>query len=303
MKSNSINKKISLISSEMEALFTQAGIGILVANEALDVQFINQEALNIFEYKREEMNSINIFTLFHKSVKIKLQNKLQLLKKLQNYSSSFELIGLHKNSTPFPLEISITLNQDKIGTTFTIILRDITSYRKKEDELKHQAYFDQLTGIPNRTLLFDRAENALNQAIRAKEKLALIFIDLDGFKNINDKYGHETGDIFLKRISQRFINSARKSDTVSRIGGDEFIILMPRIINTKDAANLAERIIESNTLPININNNLLFPMASIGISVYPEDGSSIEELLKKSDKAMYNAKRLGKNKYLFYKNC
>ena len=303
MKSNRINKIISLITSEMESLFTQAGIGILIANEDLDIQFINQEALNIFEYKREEMNSINIFTLFHESVKIKLQNKLQLLKKLQNYSSSFELIGLHKNCTSFPLEISITLNQDKIGTTFTIILRDITSYRKKEDELKHQAYFDQLTGIPNRTLLFDRAENALNQAIRAKEKLAVIFIDLDGFKDINDKYGHETGDIFLKRISQRFINSARKSDTVSRIGGDEFIILMPRIINTTDAANLAERIIESNILPININNNLLFPMASIGISVYPEDGASIEELLKKSDKAMYNAKRLGKNKYLFYKNC
>ena len=119
---------------------------------------------------------------------------------------------------------------------------------------------------------------------------------------IRGQYGHETGDIFLKDVSQRFINSARKSDTVSRIGGDEFIILMPRIKNARDASNLAERILESNSKPITINNNLIYPKTSIGISVYPQDGDTIEILINNADKAMYSAKKIGINNYLFYKN-
>ena len=126
-----------------------------------------------------------------------------------------------------------------------------------EEELKYQAYFDQLTEIPNRTLFIDRAETALNQAKRANEGLGIIFIDLDEFKEINDSLGHDGGDIMLKIISQRLINSARKSDTVSRRGGDEFTILMPRLKHIEDAAKLAERILESNKEPIKIKEALV----------------------------------------------
>ena len=210
-----------------------------------------------------------------------------------------EFTGIHKNNSSFSAELIISCNTSDKDTIYTIIIRDITESKKNEEDLKHQAYFDQLTDIPNRTLFLDRAENALNQAKRSNEGLAIIFIDLDEFKEINDTLGHEAGDIMLKTLSQRFINSARNTDTVSRRGGDEFTILMPRIKNLEDAAILAERILESNKEEIKINNNSLYPKTSIGISVFPDDGDSIDLLIKNADKAMYCAKESG-NSYSFY---
>ena len=142
----------------------------------------------------------------------------------------------------------------------------------------------------------------MNQARRSNEGLAIIFIDLDEFKEINDKLGHEAGDIMLKTLAQRFIKSARNTDTVSRRGGDEFTILLPRIKNVEDAAILAERILESNKQEIKINNKSVYPKTSIGISVFPDDGDNIDILIKNADKAMYHAKESGKNQYSFYKS-
>ena len=143
-------------------------------------------------------------------------------------------------------------------------------------------------------------EIALNQAKRSNENLAVIFIDLDEFKELNDTLGHDAGDVMLKAIAQRFINCARKSDTVSRRGGDEFTILMPRIKNIEDAVKLAERILDSNKNAISIKEKMVFPKTSIGISIYPHDGDSIETLINNADKAMYYAKESGKNQYSFY---
>jgi diguanylate cyclase (GGDEF)-like protein/PAS domain S-box-containing protein len=297
-----INKQIPTFSSGFEEYFNQVGIGIFILKENMNIQRINIEALKIFGYNTGELDKTKFINIFHKSSKIILENIFDEIKTSRINSLPTEFIGIHKSHSTFPLELNISLNKSEGEISFTVVLRDISEYKKKEENLKYQAYFDQLTGIPNRTLLYDRAENALNQAIRANEGLAIIFIDLDGFKDINDQYGHEAGDMFLKNISQRFINSARKSDTVSRIGGDEFIILMPRIKNAQDASNLAERILESNSEPIPIKNNLIYPMTSIGISVYPQNGDTIELLLNNSDKAMYRSKKLGKNNYLFYEN-
>ena len=130
--------------------------------------------------------------------------------------------------------------------------------------------------------------------------MAVIFIDLDEFKEVNDTLGHDAGDLMLKTVSERFINCARKSDTVSRRGGDEFTILMPRIKNIEDAVKLAERILDSNKNAISINNNMVFPKTSIGISIFPQDGDSIKTLINNADKAMYDAKEAGKNQYSFY---
>ena len=132
--------------------------------------------------------------------------------------------------------------------------------------------------------------------------MAIIFIDLDEFKEINDTLGHEAGDIMLKTLAKRFINCARNTDTVSRRGGDEFTILMPRIKNVEDAAILAERILESNKEEIKINNKSVHPKTSIGISVFPADGDNVDILIKNADKAMYHAKESGKNQYFFYKS-
>ena len=130
--------------------------------------------------------------------------------------------------------------------------------------------------------------------------MAIIFIDLDEFKELNDTLGHDAGDVMLKTISKRFINCARKSDTVSRRGGDEFTILMPRISNIKDAVKLAERILDSNKSAIAIKDKMVSPKTSIGISIYPQDGDSIETLINNADKAMYSAKESGKNQYAIF---
>jgi len=299
---NILNNNLSTFPSDFNEFINHVGIGILILNKKMDIQYINIKAVKIFGYNNGELENKNFTNLLYKSSKRILENLIESLKLSQKDKLPTEFIGIHKNNSTFTLELSVTLNESDNGILYTVILRDISDYKIIEENLKHQAYFDQLTGIPNRTLLYDRSENALNQAIRSNDDLAIIFIDLDGFKEINDQYGHETGDIFLKDVSQRFINSARKSDTVSRIGGDEFIILMPRIKNARDASNLAERILESNSKPITINNNLIYPKTSIGISVYPQDGDTIEILINNADKAMYSAKKIGINNYLFYKN-
>ena len=248
------------------------------------------------------MIGINFNTLFHNDSQDDL---LDLFSNINNFDTNnsfiIETFGLHKDNYTFPVELIISCSAENRDAIYTIIIRDITASRKNEEDLKHQAYFDQLTNIPNRTLFLDRAENALNQANRSKECLAIIFIDLDEFKEINDTLGHDAGDIMLKVIAQRFVQCARNTDTVSRQGGDEFTILMPRIKNREDAAILAERILESNKENIRINNKTVHPKTSIGISVFPDDGDTVAKLIKNADMAMYNAKERGKNQFCFYK--
>ncbi len=285
--------------SYFKEIFHHAGIGIITLNENMSILFANMEAMKIFGYTTGKLDGINFTKLLHKSNKIELENILSKNDESIKVKPIVELTAIHIDNSAFPIELSITINKFNDKTLITVIIRDITEFKKNEENLKYQAYFDQLTEIPNRTLFSDRADNAINQAKRSNEGLAIIFIDLDEFKNINDTYGHDVGDIFLNNIAKRFIRSARKSDTVSRRGGDEFTILMPRIKNTEDAAYLAERILASNKKAIKINKIAIYPKTSIGISVYPEDGNTVEMLIEKADKAMYCAKKMGKNRYVF----
>ena len=284
------------VNTYFKEVFTNAGIGIITLDEKNSIEYINEEALNIFGYKYGELVNTNFSTLIHSTD----QDYLKQFIKTANSSAPSEFTGIHKDNSAFPIELNISrkkLNQTYI---YTVIIRDITEIKKNEEKLKHQAYFDSLTGIPNRTLFLDRSEIALNQAKRSNEGLAVIFIDLDEFKELNDTLGHDAGDVMLKTVAQRFINCARKSDTVSRRGGDEFTILMPRIKNIEDAVKLAERILLSNKNAISIKEKMVFPKTSMGISIYPHDGDSIETLINNADKAMYYAKESGKNQYSFY---
>ena len=284
------------VNTYFKEVFTNAGIGIITLDAKSSIEYINEEALNIFGYKSSALVNTNFSTLIHSTD----QDCLKQFIKTANPSTPSEFIGIHKDNSAFPIELNISskkLNQTYI---YTVIIRDITKIKKNEERLKHQAYFDSLTGIPNRTLFLDRSEIALNQAKRSNEGLAVIFIDLDEFKELNDTLGHDAGDVMLKAVAQRFINCARKSDTVSRRGGDEFTILMPRIKNIEDAVKLAERILLSNKNAISIKEKMVFPKTRMGISIYPHDGDSIETLINNADKAMYYAKESGKNQYSFY---
>ena len=301
-----LNKELEKPGSDsfFQEVLNSVGIGIISLNSNQSIKLVNMETLNIFGYKQEEIENNNIKFLFHSTEHKKLNTYLSTANNLQNNTLQprVELTGIHKDKSTFPVELTISNNTHNENCIYTLILRDITQSKQVEEELKYQAYFDQLTAIPNRTLFIDRAETALNQAKRANEGLGIIFIDLDEFKEINDSLGHDAGDIMLKIISQRLINSARKSDTVSRMGGDEFTILMPRLNHIEDAAKLAERILESNKEPIKLKEELVYPKTSIGISVFPKDGDSIDILIQNADKAMYQAKVSGKNQYAIFQS-
>ncbi|MDY6905241.1 MAG: EAL domain-containing protein [Thermodesulfobacteriota bacterium] len=178
--------------------------------------------------------------------------------------------------------------------------RDITERKESEALINYQAYHDMLTGLPNRALFEDRLKQSIAHAIRYKQRLAVMFLDLDRFKLVNDSLGHVVGDRMLKLVADRIQRCLREEDTLSRFGGDEFTLLLPEINSQKDAAIVAEKILGQLERPFNVDGHELFISASIGISFYPETGTTTEALFQGADIAMYNVKARGKNNYQLY---
>jgi len=181
-----------------------------------------------------------------------------------------------------------------------VIAEDVTGPMLAKAELLRLASHDVLTGLANRSLLMDRLDQALAMARRGRRQVAVLFIDLDRFKNINDSLGHEAGDQVIVEAGRRLSASVRKGDTVARLGGDEFVVLMPDIEHSRAAAILSAKLQEALLLPMNVFGHEFSPICSIGISVYPRDGADSHALLKNADAAMYRAKELGRGTYQFY---
>ena len=213
-----------------------------------------------------------------------------------------EIWDRRKSGEAYPAWLSITAIKDPQDRTthFLAIFHDISEIKHGEERLKHQANHDALTGLPNRQLFNDRLEWALAHARRYRLKLALLFLDLDNFKSINDSLGHHMGDVFLQEVAQRLKGCCRAEDTVSRLGGDEFIIILPEVKNEQGTVHMAQRIVQSFLKPIHLGGHDLFPSASIGITMYPSDGEDVATLVKNADMAMYKAKELGRNSYVMY---
>jgi diguanylate cyclase (GGDEF)-like protein/PAS domain S-box-containing protein len=180
------------------------------------------------------------------------------------------------------------------------VARDITDRKRAEELISYQAYHDILTDLPNRILFRDRVTLALIQAKRNKHELAVMFVDLDRFKLVNDTLGHIKGDELLQQVARRLTNSLRRGDTLARLGGDEFTLLIPDLRSREDAAVIADKFLECLQAPFYLDGNEAHVSASIGIAVYPSDGVTIEELIRHADIAMYQVKALGKNGYSFY---
>lgn len=174
--------------------------------------------------------------------------------------------------------------------------------KASEETVRYQAYHDSLTGLPNRLLLMDRIKLAIANAQRNKNLLAVLFLDLDHFKLINDTLGHDVGDKFLQNIALRLVHCMRKNDTVARLGGDEFVILLPEVKDLTSVSTVADKIINTIVKPWSYKGRVFFVTASVGISVFPHDGEEPEVLIKNADNAMFCAKKQDKNNYRFFKH-
>ena len=184
-----------------------------------------------------------------------------------------------------------------VGISSWIIARDMVRRKSYQMALYHSANFDKLTELPNRALFLDRLDQNLKQSERYQRKFALLFVDLDGFKSVNDTLGHDAGDALLTKTAERLHDCVREADTVARIGGDEFTVILSTIASVDDARTVAKKIIAALSKPFNIGDQKAQIGASIGISLFPENGTDTETLLKKADDAMYTAKKSGKNDY------
>ena len=212
-----------------------------------------------------------------------------------------ELINRHKDGQECIESVMISPVRDPEGriTSYLEIKEDITEKKRTEERIQHLAHFDQLTGLPNRSLLQDHFKYALSLAHRSGEHLAVMFLDLDHFKNVNDTLGHTLGDQLLMAVAKRLKSAVREEDTVSRLGGDEFIFILPGT-DENGAAQVAEKLLGVFAESFSIGHHELLATPSIGIAIYPQDGQDMEILSKNADAAMYRAKQAGRNTFRFF---
>ncbi|MGA7514544.1 MAG: EAL domain-containing protein, partial [Candidatus Sulfotelmatobacter sp.] len=214
-----------------------------------------------------------------------------------------EIVNRRKDGTTYTEEMTITpVTQSGADakTQFVAIKQDITERKAAEKRVQFLAYYDALTGLPNRSLLQDRLAGAIASARRRNEKVALLFLDLDRFKNVNDSLGHTAGDLLLQEVAERLRRFGREQDTVARLGGDEFLIILNSVKDISDAAVAADRLVKSLTAGFVIQDHPLTISCSLGISIFPEHGADGETLIKNADAAMYCAKEKGRNNFQFF---
>ena len=212
------------------------------------------------------------------------------------------MINRRKDGSLYYEEKTITPIRDQTGriTHFVSTAKDISERMQVQERLQHMAHHDALTDLPNRNLFLDRLQQALIRARHHDRLVAVMFMDLDRFKNINDTLGHNTGDQLLLQLSERLKHSVRDGDTIARFGGDEFAILLDDVDNENSIAAVAQKLLQTLSEPFHVNSHELFITASIGIAIFPHDGEDPDTLLRNADVAMYRAKELGKNNYQFY---
>ena len=223
---------------------------------------------------------------------------------LYKAANASDYVFAHKDGSSRVYQVSQSVIElDDRQYVYTVGL-DVTEQRSAENalsdqksRLKYMAFHDPLTGLANRSLFYEKVNDNIKDANERGTKLALLLIDLDRFKNINDSLGHDAGDILLQKLSEILKWELRETDTIARLGGDEFVVILDRVRSAEDAASVADKLLERMSSSINIHGHVICPTASMGISVYPDHGDSIDKLLKHADIAMYQAKALGKNRH------
>ena len=261
----------------------------------------NRGAEKIYGYTRDEVVGRDLSFLLPPERQAEIQAIMERVLSGQPIEC-LETQRLTRIGSAIDVSLSVSPIKDASGhiAGASTIARDITQRKAAEKQIQFLAYYDALTGLPNRTLLQDRLTRALASARRRKDKVALLFLDLDRFKTINDSLGHSVGDLVLQQVAERLKKWAREQDTVARVGGDEFLIVLTAVKEPADAAVAAERLMNAMTAEFVAQGHSLGVGCSIGISIFPEHGAEGETLIKNADAAMYSAKETGCNNFQFF---
>lgn len=282
-----------------ETILKTAMDGVIEFDETGTIIRCNDMAEHIFGIYSETLKQLNITSLI--SPNTDDTNSFDAwLQKNHTSGRSDKFYGIHKNTGQFPIEISVTSYFEGDNRLYSLFVRDITERKLAEQKQRHFATHDTLTGIPNRLLFMEVLEHITAASSRKKAQHALLFLDLDNFKNINDAMGHHIGDLLLKQVASRIRRTVRSGDSIARIGGDEFTVLLNDIKDEKNIHKIAKKIINVMAEPFELNDSEVYISSSIGIAQYPHHGRCSEVLLRNADIAMYKAKQQGKNNYLLF---
>jgi len=262
---------------------------------------VNIAALNALGYKKEELAGKPLKTTYAPESLPRMKQLFVKWKETGELSDE-EMVISTKEGDRRTVLLSTSVVKDRDGKTLhsVSVQKDITERKRAEERLAHIATHDPLTGLPNRQALNDRLDLELSHAHRNKQKLAVIMLDLDHFKNVNDTLGHSMGDQLLKAVGNRLTSLQRKSDTIARLGGDEFMLILPEISETVVAEEITRKLLDAVREPYVIDGHKLCITTSIGVVIYPEDAEDRETLVKNADIAMYRAKEMGRNTYQRY---
>ncbi|MHB8743576.1 MAG: putative bifunctional diguanylate cyclase/phosphodiesterase [Sulfuricaulis sp.] len=265
--------------------------GVMIIDPQGVIRMINTVAGQIFGYAETQILGKNLDTLV---------SDLRTADGDSISVGSREVVGIRKSGATFQVDMAVCATDDKDYPGFIAIARDITERKQAEQRLIYLAQYDALTGLPTRALFHDRANHALARAHREERLVAIMYLDLDNFKHVNDGMGHHIGDELLKAVAQRITSCLRDVDTVSRMGGDEFTVILESIPHIDNATIVAEKILEAMQEAFHVDGAVIHITISIGITIYPMDDQDLVNLLKDADQAMYRAKQAGRNNYQLF---
>lgn len=277
---------------------------IIIDSQGIIREF-NKSAQKIFGYTQKEAVDSPVTLLMSDELALRHEEGFTAYLKGEPprfIGSTMESVAQRKDGSSFPMEMSVSKFVFDGERTFTGIIRDITSRKRAEEKIFMLATTDPLTGVGNRNEFNKQLEESIKSSRRTGHHLMLALIDLDHFKPVNDKYGHQAGDAVLKEISDRIMKICRETDVVARLGGDEFAIIFTNVEHVKNIATPAKRLVSSISAPINFNDHQLSVGASIGIARYPDHGETPEELIKSADRALYKIKASGRGAWAIFEN-
>jgi len=286
--------------SWLSTILQSIGEGVIATERSGHITFMNQVAEKLTGWNESDSIGKPLTSVLHllnedtgKLIRLSLP-ELLADRSTNPVNGNIQIVNFVEK---IPVELTFTPIQDGKENIhgLVLVLHDLTERKRYEEKLRYNAVTDHLTELPNRFLFFDRLNMALAQAQRDFQKLAIIMLDLDEFKKVNDTHGHNIGDQLLKAVAGRLVNMFRKGDTVARWGGDEFILLLPEIRLSDVAKNVAERILHSFSKPFEFDELKIPITASIGVALFPDDGDDADTLIKNADIAMYHAKDSGRN--------